>query len=173
MAQADWIGIAIERVGAGLVHGVGAAMAGLGWYYVIKGKGMPRQRVRGFGCLAYAYAQHAIFNGGGVLLLVLFPSLQTWRIGFFGLSLDVTVFFAFALYIIIAVVLLIVTDELRRSASLAASEAAASIPATGGAMAAPFTPPGTNVTEDQPASKTPTDTFGSREWDSTESGTRL
>jgi RsiW-degrading membrane proteinase PrsW (M82 family) len=172
MAQADWIGIAIERAGAGLVHGVGAAMAGLGWYYLIKEKGMQRQWARGFGCLAYAYAQHAVFNGGGVLLLALFPSLQSWRIDFFGLSLDATVFFAFALYIVIAVVLLIVTDELRRSASLATSKAASTLPTAGGAMAAPLTAPQTHVPENQPAGKTPTDTFGSREWDSTESGTR-
>ena len=33
--QADWIYVAIERVGAGLLHGVGAGMSALGWYYLI------------------------------------------------------------------------------------------------------------------------------------------
>ncbi len=49
MNQADWIEVAIQRIGTGLLHGVGAGMGALGWYYLINGKGVPNllaQRLR-------------------------------------------------------------------------------------------------------------------------------
>jgi RsiW-degrading membrane proteinase PrsW (M82 family) len=112
--QADWIDIAIQRVGAGLLHGMGAAMAGLGWYYLIKGRGMRRRWLIGFGCLIYAYVQHAIFNGGAVLLLILIKPLQTWHFDIFELRFDASVLYAFALYAVILGVLLVVTRRLRQ-----------------------------------------------------------
>src|SRR5258708_33095582 len=65
--EADWIGVAIERVGAGLLHGGGAGMATLGWYYLINGKGGPHRWLRGFGGIFYAMPQPAIFNGSNLL----------------------------------------------------------------------------------------------------------
>ncbi len=115
-AQADWVGIAFGRVGAGLLHGMGAAMAGLGWYYAFKGKGVPRRALLAIGFLAYAYLQHAIFNGGQVLLVMVFPPLTTWHFDLVGLRIDITALYAFGLYAIILVVLLLVTRWLRRSA---------------------------------------------------------
>lgn len=117
--QADWVGIAIQRVGAGLLHGLGAAIAGVGWYYLLRGKGVRRRWWLGFGCLIYAYIQHAIFNGGAVLLLVASPTLQTWHVNVFDLHFDASVFYAGALYVIMLGVLLGVTTWLRRSAPVA------------------------------------------------------
>ena len=65
--QADWVSVAIQRVGAGLLHGLGAAMAALGWYYLINGKGVPHRWLKGFGGLAYAVLQHGIFNASNLL----------------------------------------------------------------------------------------------------------
>jgi RsiW-degrading membrane proteinase PrsW (M82 family) len=110
--QADWVGIAIQRLGAGLLHGMGAAMAGLGWYYLFKGKGMRRRWLLGIGCLVYAYVQHAIFNGGAVLVLVLIPPLRNWHTTLFGLLFDGSVIYAFVLYALILTVLVVVTRRL-------------------------------------------------------------
>jgi RsiW-degrading membrane proteinase PrsW (M82 family) len=66
--QADWISQAIGRSTAGLLHGVGAGMAALGWYYLINGKGVPLRWARGFGGILYAMGQHALNNAAAVLL---------------------------------------------------------------------------------------------------------
>lgn len=115
--QADWITIAIERVGAGLLHGVGAGMAALGWYYLINGRGVSGRWMRGIGCIFYAVAQHAIFNGIFVVSLV--PGLgnwlsQPWYIG--QLPFQNGDFLDFALYVIILGVLYVVTGRLARGA---------------------------------------------------------
>ncbi|MGH2514934.1 MAG: PrsW family glutamic-type intramembrane protease, partial [Ktedonobacterales bacterium] len=113
--QADWITIAIERVGAGLLHGVGAGMAALGWYYLINGKGVPYRWWRGAGCILYAIIQHAIFNG--VFVVTLIPGLgnwlsQAWYIG--RLPFQNADFLDFALYILIFALLYVVTGRLAR-----------------------------------------------------------
>lgn len=115
--QADWVGIAVQRLGAGLLHGFGAAMAGLGWYYLFKGKGMRRRWSLGIGCLVYAYVQHAIFNGGAVLILVLIPPLRAWQFNLFGLIFDASVIYAFVLYALILTALVLVTRRLYHQAA--------------------------------------------------------
>lgn len=115
--QADWITIAVERVGAGLLHGVGAGMATLGWYYLINGKGVPHRWLRGIGGILYAVIQHAIFNG--VFLITVIPHLgdalsQPWYIG--RLPFQYADFLDFALYVIILGVLFYVTGRLARGA---------------------------------------------------------
>jgi hypothetical protein len=112
VAQADWIAIAIQRVGAGLIHGMGAAMAGLGWYYVFRGKTLSRRWKIALGCLAYAYLQHALLNGGE---LIVASQLPTLHVDMFGLRLDSGTFFALILYLAILVVLWRVTGWLRRT----------------------------------------------------------
>jgi hypothetical protein len=119
MAQADWAGIAFGRVGAGLLHGMGAAMAGVGWYYLIKGRGVRGRWRFGFGFLAYAYLQHAIFNGGQEVLIIVFKPLQTWHFDFFGIQLDATFLYAGALYLIILGIMLVMLRWLRQSAPIA------------------------------------------------------
>jgi RsiW-degrading membrane proteinase PrsW (M82 family) len=112
--QADWIAVAIERIGSSLLHGVGAGMAALGWYYLINGKGVHLRWWRGFGCIAYALFQHGLFNG-----LALFTSLpgpvSSWLqhpvyIG--QLPLDRGSFIFFIYYAAILAVLTIVTGRL-------------------------------------------------------------
>jgi RsiW-degrading membrane proteinase PrsW (M82 family) len=64
----DWLSTALERTGSGLLHGLGAAMVTLGWYYLTHpGK---RRVPKALGCWLYAVVQHAIWNGTwGTLLL--------------------------------------------------------------------------------------------------------
>ena len=115
--QADWITIAIERVGGGLLHGVGAGMATLGWYYLINGRGVSRRWLRGIGCILYAVVQHAIFNG--VFVVTLIPGLgnwlsQSWYIG--RLPFQNADFLDLALYVLILWLLYVVTGRLGRGA---------------------------------------------------------
>jgi RsiW-degrading membrane proteinase PrsW (M82 family) len=112
--QADWIAVAIERVGSSLLHGVGAGMAALGWYYLINGKGVHLRWWRGFGCIAYALFQHGLFNG-----LALFTSLpgpvSSWlqQPVYIGqLPLDRGSFIFFIYYAAILAVLTVVTGRL-------------------------------------------------------------
>lgn len=114
MGEADWVTVAIGRFGAGLVHGVGAGMAAMGWYYLIRGKGVSHRWLRGFGALSYAVVQHALFNGSNLLGVV--PPIGAWlsQPVYLGrLPLDGGVWLAFALYALILVVLLVVSGRLR------------------------------------------------------------
>jgi RsiW-degrading membrane proteinase PrsW (M82 family) len=170
-AQADWVGIAFGRVGAGLLHGMGAAVAGVGWYYLIKGKGARWRWRIGFGCLAYAYLQHALFNGGQVLLLIGFKPLQTWHFDIFGLRQDATILYAGGLYLIILGIILLVTRWLRQSAPSAASALPAARPAPNVAAAWPDAP-GANSLSGPISSAAPTDTLGVGEPGGSEPGGR-
>lgn len=116
--EADWVAIALERAGAGLLHGVGAGMGALGWYYFINGKGVRRRWLRGFGCLGYAVLQHAFFNGSALALAILPGDVGHWLTQPFYLGrlpLDRASLVFFLYYIAIAVVLVKVTGRLRRS----------------------------------------------------------
>jgi RsiW-degrading membrane proteinase PrsW (M82 family) len=145
--QADWVGIAIQRLGAGLLHGVGAAMAGLGWYYLFKGQGMRRRWSLGIGCLVYAYVQHAIFNGGAVLVLVLIPGLRNWHANLFGLVFDASVIYAFVLYALILTVLALVTRRLSHATAQPPLAGNAVSPAPRVSLATASSAPGRNRME--------------------------
>lgn len=124
--EADWISIALQRIGAGLLHGVGAAIAALGWYLIFKGKGVPRRWLKGFGALAYAVVQHSWFNGSNLLVYAPDP-IGDWmsRTLYLGrLPLDSGTLLFFAYYVIILGVLVYVVRRLRRG--LPASVTAAS-----------------------------------------------
>ena len=133
MAQADWVGIALGRVGAGLLHGMGAAMAGVGWYYIFRGQGVRGRWRIGIGCLIYAYVQHAVFNGGQVALLLIQP-LQNWHVDFFDLRLDVTSVYAGGLYLIILGSMLRMIYWLRTSAPAGVPPAGVGTLASAGAV---------------------------------------
>lgn len=142
LAQADWIAVAIQRIGAGLIHGVGAAMAGLGWYYLFRGKTLSRRWKVGLGCLAYAYIQHGMLNGGELIVANQFPDLH---VDVFGLHQDAGAFFALILYLAILVVLWRVTGWLRRveptvapASTSASPPESAALTAAGANGAAPF-----------------------------------
>jgi RsiW-degrading membrane proteinase PrsW (M82 family) len=130
VAQADWIAIAIQRIGAGLIHGMGAAMAGLGWYYLFRGKAFSHRWKIGLGCLAYAYLQHALLNGGELIVGSQLPMLH---VDVLALHLDAGAFFAVILYVLIVVILWRVTGWLRRAEPVSASASAS--PPQGAALA--------------------------------------
>ncbi len=66
----QWVDIAIQRSTAGLLHGFGAGMGALFWYYLINRKSINRRIGMAFACLGYAIAQHAIWNGSTALSLL-------------------------------------------------------------------------------------------------------
>ncbi|HUY77649.1 MAG TPA: PrsW family glutamic-type intramembrane protease [Ktedonobacterales bacterium] len=115
--QADWIYVAIERVGAGLLHGVGAGMSALGWYYLIRGKGVRLRWLKGFGCGVYAVLQHAIFNGVN-LLPNAFPSLNqpfNYPLYLGRLPFESAAIMFFVIYALILTVLILVTGRIRET----------------------------------------------------------
>ncbi|GAC1585980.1 MAG: hypothetical protein NVS4B1_28730 [Ktedonobacteraceae bacterium] len=69
----DWLNVALQRSTAGLLHGLGAAMVSLGWYYLTHPKASHHRFLFGFGCMLYAVLQHAIWNGSFVLQLLPAP----------------------------------------------------------------------------------------------------
>jgi RsiW-degrading membrane proteinase PrsW (M82 family) len=64
----DWLNVAVIRTGAGLLHGFGAAMVALGWYYLTHAK--KRRFLLAFLCWLYAVLQHALWNGSWGLVLI-------------------------------------------------------------------------------------------------------
>jgi RsiW-degrading membrane proteinase PrsW (M82 family) len=67
----DWLNVALIRTGSGLLHGFGAAMVALGWYYLTHpGK---HHVLKALGCWLYAIAQHALWNGSWGLMLLPAP----------------------------------------------------------------------------------------------------
>lgn len=77
----DWVSTALLRTGTGLLHGFGAAMVALGWYYLTHAK--KHRWWLAFACWSYAVLQHAIWNGSfGVALLPapLGPLLESWNL---------------------------------------------------------------------------------------------
>ena len=67
----DWLNVALIRTGSGLLHGFGAAMVALGWYYLTR-PGEHRV-LKALGCWLYAVAQHALWNGSWGLMLLPAP----------------------------------------------------------------------------------------------------
>ncbi len=64
----NWLNIALGRTGSGLLHGMGAAMVALGWYYLTH---PGKNRVpKALGCWLYAVVQHAIWNSTAFLTLL-------------------------------------------------------------------------------------------------------
>lgn len=69
----DWLDVAIQRSSAGLLHGLGAAMVALGWYFLTHPKESKHRFLLALGCWGYAVLQHAIWNGSFVLQLLPAP----------------------------------------------------------------------------------------------------
>lgn len=118
--QADWVAVAIERIGAGLLHGLGAGMGALFWYYLINGKGVPLRWLRAVGAILYAVLQHGIFNGLTLIsapaVHILPPSLADWLsqpfpVGALPLQRMDVVFLV--IYGVILTVLVVMTTRLR------------------------------------------------------------
>lgn len=111
----DWLAVAIERTGAGLLHGVGAGMVALGWYFLVHAE---KYRVLiAVGFWSYAVLQHVVWNATAVLGLLPGPigsTINSWNLnlGF------VTLPFVEILNIIEAILILVfffyITGRLRK-----------------------------------------------------------
>jgi RsiW-degrading membrane proteinase PrsW (M82 family) len=113
----DWLAVAIERTGAGLLHGVGAGMVALGWYYLVHAQKYGVRKA--LGCWSYAVLQHVIWNATAVLGLLPGPvgtSLNSWNLNLGFVALP----FLEVLNIIEAILILVfffyITGRLRRMA---------------------------------------------------------
>ncbi|HEX7733938.1 MAG TPA: PrsW family glutamic-type intramembrane protease [Ktedonobacteraceae bacterium] len=89
----NWLGVALERSGAGLLHGFGAAMVALSWYYLThKEEGTwLRRLLLASGCATYAVLQHALWNGAVGLLFIPGPIgdfFQNWNWSFGLITLE-------------------------------------------------------------------------------------
>jgi RsiW-degrading membrane proteinase PrsW (M82 family) len=91
----NWLNVAFIRSGAGLLHGLGAAMVALGWYCLThKEEGSWRRRILlALGCAAYAVFQHALWNGSWALGLLpgfigAFYQNWMWTIGPISINAD-------------------------------------------------------------------------------------
>ena len=110
-----WLAVAIERTGAGLLHGVGAGMVALGWYFLVHAE---KYRVlKAVGFWSYAVLQHVVWNATAVLGLLPGPigsTINSWNLnlGF------VTLPFVEILNIIEAILILVfffyITGRLRK-----------------------------------------------------------
>ena len=94
----DWLNVALTRTGSGLLHGFGAGMVALGWYYLthVQGSGYPKAFLRAFACWFYAVFQHVVWNGSVTLVLLPGPVgqfLQNWmlNLGFASVPSDVVI----------------------------------------------------------------------------------
>ncbi len=71
----DWLSVALQRSTAGLLHGFGAGMTALGWYFITHPNSTRKANriLLAFGCWCYAIVQHAIWNGSFGLQLLPAP----------------------------------------------------------------------------------------------------
>src|SRR5262249_45043857 len=118
LGEADWVVIAIERIGGGLLHGLGAGMVALGFYYLFKAQGTPNRGLLALGCFAYAVLQHAINNPSGVVAEFSSDAVRQWFdqpffLGNLPLQVGILPFLGFDLLILM--VLIYVTGRLRQS----------------------------------------------------------
>jgi hypothetical protein len=71
----DWLSVALQRSSAGLLHGFGAGMVALGWYFIThrNSTGKTNRILLALGCWGYAILQHALWNGSFGLELLPAP----------------------------------------------------------------------------------------------------
>ncbi len=111
----DWLTVAIERTGAGLLHGVGAGMVALGWYYLTHAN---TQRVlKALGCWSYAVLQHMIWNATAVLGLLpgqIGVTINSWNLNLGFVTLPFIEIVNIIEAILILVFLIYITGRLRK-----------------------------------------------------------
>ncbi len=111
----DWLAVALERTGAPLLHGFGAAMVALGWYYLVHAK--ERRLLKAFGCWAYAVFQHFVWNATAVLSLLPGPvgsTLNSWNLNLGFITLPFVEILNIVEAILILVFFIYMTGRLRR-----------------------------------------------------------
>ncbi|WP_052891241.1 PrsW family glutamic-type intramembrane protease [Thermogemmatispora carboxidivorans] len=130
MGYSDWAHVALVRSGAGLLHGLGAGMVALGWYYLIRTK---ERRFRlGFACWLYAVLQHALWNACGSLSLFpapVGPAIESWQLNLGFISFGFDELLILLLTIVFLVLFILIVRWLRvhhQEATPAPAEAAVS-----------------------------------------------
>jgi RsiW-degrading membrane proteinase PrsW (M82 family) len=117
MGYHRWINVAIDRSTTGLLHGFGAGMMALGWYYITHKDALKRSHLQiGLGCMLYAILQHAIWNGSFVLVFLpspIGPYLENGTIPIFGYQLDAFLIVYMILSVLILCFLWFVTGKIR------------------------------------------------------------
>jgi RsiW-degrading membrane proteinase PrsW (M82 family) len=116
MGYKDWLNTAIERTSSGLLHGFGAAMVSLGWYYLTHPKETRHRFLVPLACLSYAVLQHAIWNGSfGFQLLPapIGPYLDTGTVPLGPLSFPAIMLVYGALTLVMLTFFLYMTKKVR------------------------------------------------------------
>jgi RsiW-degrading membrane proteinase PrsW (M82 family) len=113
----DWINVALDRSTAGLLHGFGAGMMALGWYYITHKDALKHNHFQiGLACMLYAVLQHAIWNGSFLLAFLpdpIGPFLETGKIPIFNYQLDAFLIVYILFSVLIFCVLWFVTGKIR------------------------------------------------------------
>ena len=112
----DWVNVALQRSTAGLLHGFGAAMVALGWYFITHRKGRNNSVLLGIGCILYAVLQHAIWNGSFVLQLLpapIGPYLASGNIGSGAYAFPAFLLVYVSLSLLMLIFFLFVTGRIR------------------------------------------------------------
>jgi RsiW-degrading membrane proteinase PrsW (M82 family) len=114
-----WIDVAIDRSTAGLLHGFGAGMMALGWYYITHKDALKGHHLQiGLGCMLYAILQHAIWNGSFVLQLLpapIGPYLESGTITIVNYQLDAFLIVYVLFSVLMLCFLWFVTGKIRLS----------------------------------------------------------
>jgi RsiW-degrading membrane proteinase PrsW (M82 family) len=118
MGYKDWIDVAVQRSTAGLLHGFGAGMVALGWYFITHRKSTKKVNrvLLAFGCWTYALLQHGIWNGSFGLQLLpapIGPYLDKGTITLGPLKFESFLLVYVALSLLILIFFLYVTKKLR------------------------------------------------------------
>jgi RsiW-degrading membrane proteinase PrsW (M82 family) len=120
MGYKNWIDVAIERSTAGLLHGFGAGIVALGWYFITHRNSTKKVNrvLLAIGCWIYAPVQHAIWNGSFGLQLLpapIGPYLDKGKITLGPITFDAFLLVYVALSLLILIFFLYVTRRLRTS----------------------------------------------------------
>ncbi|HAG99502.1 MAG TPA: hypothetical protein DCL75_11780 [Ktedonobacter sp.] len=111
----DWLAVAIERTGAGLLHGVGAGMVTLGWYYLFHAE--KHRFLKALGFWSYAVFQHFVWNATAVLGLLPGPvgaTLNSWNLNLGFVSVPFIEILNIIEAILILLFFLYITGRLRK-----------------------------------------------------------
>ncbi len=114
MGYSNWAHVALVRSGAGLLHGLGAGMVALGWYYLVRTR--QRRFLLGFACWLYAVLQHALWNACGSLTLLpapVGPTLESWQLNLGPMSFGIDELLIILLTIIFLVLFVLIVRWLR------------------------------------------------------------
>jgi len=116
MGYQDWLTVALERTGAGLLHGFGAGMVALGWYYLTHAQ--EQRLLKAFGCWAYAVFQHFVWNGTAVLSYLPGPvgtAINSWNVNLGFVTLPFVEILNIFEAIFILIFFFYITGRLRKS----------------------------------------------------------